>query len=129
MKVADNPPCGIVMVGGTAAMVGLLLVSDTELPPPGAGPLSLTVAVELSPPFTLAGDIDREDTAGGVTVSVADFIVPLLFAVMVTAVEFDVGKVAMGKLAAVAPAGTVTLGGTEATELSLEESATITPPE
>ena len=90
MKVADDAPCGIVTVDGTAATAGLLLVSVTELPPVGAGPVNLTVAVAVSPPFTLAGDIDREDTVGGVTVSVADFTVPLLLAVMVTAVGFDV---------------------------------------
>ena len=47
LKVALVAPAGIVRVEGTVAIEGLLLASDTEMPPLGATPLSFTVPVEL----------------------------------------------------------------------------------
>ena len=127
-KVPADIPCGIVTLDGTVATFVLLLESETTLPPLGAGPLSLTVAVALLPPFTLVREMDKAVTAGGVTVTVADFTVPLQFAVTVTGVELDTGKVVAETTTEPAPCGAVTLDGTAATEELLEDRVKVTPP-
>lgn len=48
-------PAGIVTLDGTVATPVLLLESTTTTPPTGAGPLSATVPVEESRPFTRVG--------------------------------------------------------------------------
>jgi hypothetical protein len=60
-NVAEVEPAGTVTLAGTLADV---LLSDrvTAAPPAGATPLSVTVAVEVSPPTTLAGLSARDDT-------------------------------------------------------------------
>ena len=69
-------PAGTVMVAGTLAAAGVLLFKDTDNPPVGAAPVSVTVPCETIPPGTLAGLIDIELTTGGVTVRLADLVVP-----------------------------------------------------
>jgi hypothetical protein len=62
------------------------------------------------------------------TVSVADCVVPLYEAEMLTFLESSTIDVLTVKFAVVAPAGTVTLAGTDAVEGSLLESAITAPP-
>jgi len=127
-KLADDAPERTVTLEGGLATPGLLLESATEIPPAGAGPFSVTVPVELWPPVTVGGDKERDWSAGGVTVSVADLAGPPLTAEIVTGVELATAKVVMGKTAVFMPAGTVMLAGTEATEGALDDRFTVTPP-
>lgn len=69
-KVADVWPDATATVPGTVAL-DALEVSVTVSPPDGAGPFSVTVPVELTPPITEVGDKDRADTPNGFTVSAA----------------------------------------------------------
>ncbi len=79
-------PSGMVRVLGTVATLVLLLASVTTEPPAGAGPVSVSVAVDGLPPTTELGDSDTADGVGeGTTVSVAVLVAPLV-AEMVTAV-------------------------------------------
>jgi hypothetical protein len=128
LKVALVAPEGTVTLEGTVATDGLLLLSDTEIPPLGAAPVSFTVPVELAPPTTELGMSDSELNAGTVTVSVADLIDPPLFAIIVTGVEDATGTVVTLNVTLVALAGTVTFEGTAATDGSLEVRDTAIPP-
>jgi hypothetical protein len=77
-KVAVVAPPATVTFAGTCA-AALLLERVTTAPPEGAAPLSVTVPVELTPPITLAGFTDTDESvtvATGVTVRVADWVVP-----------------------------------------------------
>lgn len=127
VNVAALTPEATVTLEGTVATEGLLLLSDTEIPPLGAAPVSSTVPIEPAPPTTVLGASDSELNAGAVTVSVADLIEPLL-AVIVAGLADATGIVETLNVAFVAPAGTVTLEGTAATEELLEERDTTTPP-
>ncbi len=76
VKVALVLPAGMVTLAGTLA-AALLLESTTCAPPAGAGPVSVTVPVEVcTPPTTLLGFSVSEETIGGVTVSEADGLTP-----------------------------------------------------
>ena len=76
VKVVLLLPAGTVTLGGTLAAL-LSLESITCAPPAGAGPLSVTVPVEVpTPPTTLLGFSVSEDTVGGVTESEADGVTP-----------------------------------------------------
>ena len=50
MNVAELLPGGTVTLAGTLATEGLLLDSATTVPPAGAGPLRVTVPVDVPPP-------------------------------------------------------------------------------
>jgi hypothetical protein len=129
LNVAPLVPEGIVTSEGTVATEGLPLLSDTEIPTPGAIPFSFTVPVELPPPTTEPGLSDSEINDGAVTVRVADFIEPLLLAVIVIGVDEETGAVVTLNVSFVAPAGTVMLVGTPATDGLLDVSETVIPPE
>jgi hypothetical protein len=79
VKVALVAPAGMVTLPlpGTEATAGLLLDKETKAPPPGAGPLSVTVPVEGVPPVTLVRLRASEERIGGITVSEAAWGVPL----------------------------------------------------
>jgi hypothetical protein len=126
-KVALVAPAGIVTCAGTVAAAVLLLVTATLAPPDGAADVSVTVAVDEPPPETVEGFRPTDATDGpvgnGFTVRVAVFVTPPPDAVIVTvvvAVGFDV---VTKKPPPPANRGTVTKGGTLATDGSLLESA------
>jgi hypothetical protein len=98
-----------VTLTGTEAYKELLLVSETVEPPVGAGLPRVAVPVELEPPLRLVGLRVMEESAGDVTVRMAEAMPP---AVMVAVVLALTGVVVTVKVAVDAPAATVTLAGT-----------------
>src|ERR1041385_897713 len=52
-------PAGTVTFGGTVAAATLLLLTPTAVPPAGAAPVSVTVAVALVPLLTVVGGVGR----------------------------------------------------------------------
>lgn len=76
VKVAVVEPAETVTLAGTVATAVLLLESVTAAPADGAGPLSVTVPVEVLPPRTEVGLKVTELSVGVVTVSVAVRVVP-----------------------------------------------------
>jgi hypothetical protein len=130
VNVALVAPAATVTLAGTVATAVLLLVSVTTVPPAGAAALKVTVPVEELPPVTLVGlSVSVQGvTAVGFTVKEADFVVPLLEAVIVTAAHDVTDWVATVNVALVAPAATVTLAGTVATAVLLLVSVTTVPP-
>ena len=75
VNVALVALAGTVTLPGTVA-AELLLDSVTGAPPPGAGPFSVTVPVELLPPVTVVGLTLSELGMGGITVSEAVWLAP-----------------------------------------------------
>ena len=76
-NVAPVAPPATVTLDGTVAASVLSLDSATTDPPPGAGPLSVTVPVEGLPPTTVEGLTVTEDNTGlMVTVRVAVLVAP-----------------------------------------------------
>jgi hypothetical protein len=64
VNVALVDPAATVTLAGTRAAVVLLLASETTAPPVGAGPLNVTVPVEVCvPPVTLVGFTLTEESA------------------------------------------------------------------
>jgi hypothetical protein len=91
------------------------------------------VPVEDWPPKTFAGFSVSEETVGGgggagVTVSEADLVPPPYAAEILTVVDVATALVLTVNVAVVAPAATVTLGGTLAAPVLLLESVTCAPP-
>ena len=76
VNVALVLPPGTVTLAGSLAADELSL-NDTTAPPPGAGPLNLTVPWEADPPVTLVGFSESVLNTGRFTVSVAVFVTPL----------------------------------------------------
>jgi hypothetical protein len=115
---------------GTVAVAVSLLDSVTTAPPVA---LSVTVPVDVPPPFTLVGlrVSDANVTAGGgFTVSVAVLVAPSRVAVMVTVVDVVTALVVTGNVAVVLVEGTVTEAGTVAAlMLPLDSVTTVPPPE
>jgi hypothetical protein len=114
-------PAGTVTLAGTVTTGVLLLESETTAPPVGAGPFRATRPEVGAPPTTLLGVNVREVSVGpaagcGVTVREALCVTPEFAAEMVTLVELLADEVVTWNAAPVAPAGTVTLDGTVATD-------------
>jgi hypothetical protein len=61
VNVALVAPAATVMLEGTVATDVSLLESATCVPPDGAGPLSVTVPVDESPPVMVVGFSDSEE--------------------------------------------------------------------
>jgi hypothetical protein len=88
VNVAVFEPAGTVTVGGTVS--GSLPDSDTTVPPEGAALFKVTVPVTELPPVTLAALREIDDRTGtAVTVSVDDWLLPFIDAVM-AAVPADI---------------------------------------
>jgi hypothetical protein len=71
VKVPEVLPAGTVMEAGTVAAAVLLLCKETVAPPVGAGPVRVTVPVELAPPDTEVGFNAKPETPTVLTLSVA----------------------------------------------------------
>jgi hypothetical protein len=133
VKIALVAPAEIVTLEGTGMTPGLLLERETRTPPLGAGALSITVPEEGDPPMTLVGlsvsDVRVGPGGGcGVTVREAVCVKLPLDAEIVTGVELAEAMVVIWNAALVAPAATVTPGGTVAAEVLLLDRETIVPP-
>ena len=78
VNVALVAPAATVRLAGTVAAAVLSLIRETDAPPLGAGPLSVTVPVEGDPPVTLVGFSVSEERvrAGGSTVREAVLVAP-----------------------------------------------------
>jgi hypothetical protein len=77
VKVPVRDPDATVILAGTGATPLLLLDNVTTVPAAGAGPVSVTVPVEVPPPRREAGLRVRDVAAGGVMVKDAVRVVPL----------------------------------------------------
>jgi hypothetical protein len=77
VNVALVAPAGTVTLSGTRAAIVLLLDRLTTTPPAGAGPVNVTLPVDVPiPPTTLVGFSVSEERNGWITVSVADRVTP-----------------------------------------------------
>src|SRR5439155_13086108 len=118
VNVALLAPETTVTLAGTVAVDVLLLERETAAPPVGAGPLSVTVPVEVcAPPVTLVGFSVSEERVGracGSTVREAVLATPAYDAEIVTGVDVVTAPVLTVNVALLAPAATVTLAGTVA---------------
>jgi hypothetical protein len=133
MKVALVAPAGTVTLEGTVTAPALLVERETRAPPLGAGALNVTVPEEGDPPVTLLGFSASDVRVGpevgcGVTLREAVCVTPPLEAEIVTRMELGDGTVVTWNAALVAPAATVTLGGTVAAEVLLVDNETAAPP-
>src|SRR5688500_13017422 len=99
VKVADHAPAGTVTLAGTGAILVLALIRVTTTPPAGAGPLSVTVPVEVPPPLTVLGLRVSWPIPGGRTDRVALLLDPLQEARIVTEVVAVTGDVVTVKVA------------------------------
>jgi len=124
-KVALVALAATLTLAPTVAAV-LLLCSETEMPPAGAGPARVTVPVDPVGPTTAVG-FTLTDESSGLTVSCVVTLAPAYVAVIVTGVEVETAVVVIGKVALVALAATFTLVPTEAALLLLC-SETVMPP-
>jgi len=127
--LAVDRPSWTVRLAGTGNTVALL-VSVTEAPPEGAGPLSVTVTIAKAPPAMLVGSTVTAVSVGstaGATVTFAVLLTELYVAVTVTGVETVTVVVCTITLAVDRPWRTVRLAGTGNTALLLP-SVTATSP-
>lgn len=129
VAVADVTPAGTVTLAIVAAP-GVKLVSLTRSPPAGAGPVSVTVAVDEVPPLTDLGlNVSVETAAAGaaVTVSSVVAVVPPYEAEMFTSVVLATADVVTVNVLVVLPFMIDTVAGT-ATPGALLERLTTAPP-
>lgn len=126
-NVAELAPAATVTLAGTVAAEVLLLESVTTAPVAGAGPFSVTVPVEKVPPSTLDGFNETAKMPGGLTVRDVPWV-PLSVPEILTCVGALTADVVIANVALVAPAATVTLAGTVATDELLLLSGTTAPP-
>jgi hypothetical protein len=127
-KLTEFAPPGTVTVAGGMTSAGLEEVRESGYPAVGAGPLSVTVPMDVLPPSTFVGDRERLETLGGETVSDCAAVTPADVAVTLTNVALANGNVEKVKEAEFTPAGTRTLEGIESTDGALLPRRTVTPP-
>jgi hypothetical protein len=130
MKLADVAPAGTVTFTGTVAAVVLLDVSVTTAPPAGAADVNVTVPVLVTAPNMDDGlSVTAKSAAGGgVTVRLADVVLPFVAAEIETTVFVATVAAVTVNVAAVCPAGTVTAAATVATAVFADASETTFPP-
>ena len=127
VKLANFFPPEMVTVAGTLATDGFELCSVTEIPELHAGLETWTVAVTGVPPLTEETKL-RLVGGGGVTVNVVFSALRSDDAVRVRGVLLHCGVVVIETPKYLVPAGTVTVGGTEAAPRLLLERLTGRPP-
>jgi hypothetical protein len=133
VKMALVAPAGTVTLEGTVTTLVLLLERETRAPVLGAGAFSVTVPEEGDPPMMLLGFSVSDARVGpgggcGVTVREAVCVKLPLDAEIATGVELAAAMVVTWKAALVAPAATVTFGGTVAAEVLPLDNTTTVPP-
>jgi len=129
IKVAVVAPAATVTLAGVVAAAVLLEESVTSTPPPGAGPVRVTVPVDEAGPTTLVGfTVTDVKAAAGLTVIAVVLVVAANVLEMLTVVVLVTAAVVTAKVAVAAPAGTVTPAGTVATAVLLLDSVTSDPP-
>jgi len=126
VNAADDLPATTVAEAGAEAEVELL-ESFTTRPPVGAGPVSVTVPAEESPPETEAGFSPTDCNEAVAIVKVADWVAEPSFAVIVAVFWVVEALVATVKLADDWPDAIATVAGTLA-DGSLLVSETVSPP-
>ena len=119
-------PAATVTVAGTVADEELE-DRPTEKPPVGAGPLSVTVPVEETPPMTDVGATLTALTVGGTIVKVAELVLVPRVAVIEAGVLVATPVVVIVNVPVIDPDGTVTVAGTVAAAL-LDVRLTTVPP-
>lgn len=125
-KYAMEAPAETVTESGTLAELGSLLLRVTTAPPPGAGPLNCTMAVQLPPPM-VDESVVRLTKVAAMTMSDTVRVTLPEVAVMVTDVALVTALVVTAKSTEVDHCGTVTEAGTLATAGLLLESETTMP--
>src|ERR1039458_1013993 len=82
---------------GVTCTEGLSLETESAAPEDGAGPVSMTVAVEGDPPVTVKGarvkELGASGVPGGTTVRIALCVCPLYVAATVTGAMKPIGEV------------------------------------
>ena len=118
-KLVLVEPAAMVTLPGTCATEILLLCKVILAPPAGAGPVSVTVPVELFPPTTVVGVLANVDRTGAFTVKVTLFVIVPYVEEITTGVLESTGVVVSVNVAEVLPAGTATvpIAGTWATDV------------
>jgi hypothetical protein len=127
VKVADEASPDTKTELDTLAAFVLLEARVTLSPAGGAGPVSVTVPVELFPPRTSVGDSDSDLTVGAVTLSVVVAFDALSEAVSVAVAFAATETVLTLAVADLLPASTLTDFGIDAAGFELA-SVTSTPP-
>lgn len=126
VNVAVDAAAATVTVAGTVAEA-LPELNGTDVPAVGAGPVRVTVPVDVVPPTTDVGLSARVVTTGALTVRVVFWVTPDNTAEMVTVVLVETAVVVAVNVALVAPAAIATEAGT-VVEGSDEDRVTETPP-
>ncbi|MCL4794287.1 MAG: hypothetical protein KJZ84_06985 [Bryobacteraceae bacterium] len=127
VKFAELAPAGTVSAAGRLS-AALLVLRDTDAPPPGAAALRVTVQVLLPPEVSDAGSQLRLDRVAGTTSSSVKLI-DWPFNVPVTTTLGCAGgfEAVTLKVADVAPEGTTTVPWIEIEELLLESETGVEP--
>jgi len=127
VNVPDVAPEATVVEAGTVATAVLLELSATAKLA-GAALLIVTVPVEVAPPVTDVGFSETPVTVGAVTARVALAEPPLAVAVIFAEEFVATGSEVTVNVPVVAPAATVVVVWTVATEVALEARLTVRPP-
>jgi hypothetical protein len=104
-------PAGTVACDGMPIIAEFEVVSDTALPPAGAGPVKYTLRLTTWPPTTLEALVPTDFNAGAATCSSTDCDAPPAVAVIVTSDALTTGEVGNGTRRTLSPAVTVTCAG------------------
>lgn len=128
VKVWDDSPAGIVVRAGTMA-TALLLASVTSRPPSGAGAETVTVPITCDPPTIDIDDSDSFCSERRPTVSVAVRVTSMYVAVMIATPFTEVAAVCMSNVPEVDPDAIVMDAGAVASDVSLLDTVTTTPPD
>jgi hypothetical protein len=130
VNVADVAPAATVTLAGTVPTVVDDDANVTTAPPVGAARVRVTVPVTNTPPVAAETFVVTVEmaAAGGVTVTIAVPVDPLVDAVIVAFVLATTVPAVTVNVAVRAPAATVMETGTLATAALLDESVTTFPP-